>query len=75
MTSGSHGKPYASWALPGAACPYAIEADGKSSIDNLKAVLEAVGLQLVDTIDWLFPGQKRISDEHGMRVLTMNKRC
>ena len=61
MTSGSHGKPHANWALPGAACPYAIEADGRSSIDN--AVLEAVGMRLVDTLDWLFPGQKRTLDE------------
>jgi hypothetical protein len=56
----SYFKPYANWALPGAACPYAIEADGRSSIDN--TVLEAVGMQLVGTLDWLFPGQK-ISDE------------
>ena len=62
ITSGSHGKPYANWALPGAACPYAIEADGRSSID--KAVLEAVRMRLVDTLDWLFPGKKRLSDEH-----------
>jgi hypothetical protein len=62
MTSGSHGKPNANWALPGDACSYAIEADGRSSID--KAVLEAVGIRLVDTLDWLFPSQKRISDEH-----------
>ena len=60
MTSGSHGKPYADWALLGAACPYAIEADGKSSI--AKAVLEVVGIKLVETLGWLFPGRKRISD-------------
>ena len=61
MTNRSHSKPYANWALPGAACPHAIEADGKSSIDE--AVLEDVGIQLVDTLDSLFLGQKRILDE------------
>ena len=30
MTRGSHGKPYANWALPGVACSYAIGADGRS---------------------------------------------
>ena len=60
MTSGSHGKPYANWALPGAACSYAIGADGRSSVDD--AVLEAVLTRLVDALDWLFPGQRRISD-------------
>jgi hypothetical protein len=62
MTSGSHGKPYANWALPGAACSYAIQADGRSSVDD--AVLEAVSIRLTDALDWLFPGQRRISDEH-----------
>ena len=61
MTSGSHGKPYANWALPGAACSYAIGADGRSSVDD--DVLEAVLTRLVDGLDWLFPGQRRISDE------------
>ena len=63
MTSGSHGKPYANWALLGAACSYAIGADERSSID--KAVLiGAVGIRLEDTLDWLFPGQRRILDEY-----------
>ena len=62
MTSGSHGKPYANWALPGAACSYAIGRDGRSSVDD--AVLEAVLTRLVDVLDWLFPGQRRISDEY-----------
>ncbi|KAM6491131.1 hypothetical protein JOM56_013370 [Amanita muscaria] len=62
MTSGSHGKPYANWALPGAACSYAIQADGRSSVD--KAVLKPVSTRLTDALDWLFPGQKRISDEY-----------
>jgi len=61
MTSGSHSKPYATWALP-AACSYAIRADGRSSVDE--AVLKAVSARLTDALDWLFPGQKRISDEH-----------
>ncbi|KAF5374108.1 hypothetical protein D9615_008811 [Tricholomella constricta] len=64
MTSGSHGKPYANWALPGAACSYAIGADGRSSVDD--AVLELVSTRLTDALDWLFPGQKRISDEHAL---------
>ena len=62
MTSGSHGKPYANWALPGAACSYAIGADGRSSVDE--AVLKASWIRLTDALAWLFPGQKRISDEH-----------
>jgi hypothetical protein len=62
MTSGSHGKPYANWALPGAACSYAIQADGRSSVD--KEVLRGVSTRLTDVLDWLLPGQKRISDEH-----------
>ncbi|KAM6491130.1 hypothetical protein JOM56_013369 [Amanita muscaria] len=62
MTSGSHGKPYANWALPGAACSYAIRADGRSSVD--KAVLDPVSMRLTDTLDWLSSGQKRISDEY-----------
>jgi hypothetical protein len=62
MTSGFHGKPYANWALPGAACTYAIKAraDGKSLIDS--AVLEAVNMRLGDTLHWIFLGQKRILD-------------
>ena len=62
MTSGSHGKPYANWALPGAACSYAIGRDGRSWVDD--AVLEAVLTRLVDALDWLFPGQRRISNEY-----------
>ena len=33
-----------------------------SSVDE--AVLKAVSTRLTDTLDWLFPGRKRISDEH-----------
>ena len=57
MTSGSHGKPYANWALPGAACSY----DGLSSVDG--AVLDAVLIRLKDTLKWLFPPNKTPSDE------------
>ena len=69
MTSETHGEPCANWALPGAACPYAIKADGNSSID--KAVLEAVDNLLVDALDWLFPGQRIRTTR---RALTKNKR-
>ena len=62
MTSGSHGKPYANWTLPSAVCLYAIGTDGRSSVDE--AVLKAVWTRLTDTLAWLFPGQKRIFDEH-----------
>ncbi len=61
MTSGSHGKPYANWALPGAVYGYAVEENGMSSVDA--AVLNAVSVSLEDTLDWLLPGQRRISDE------------
>ena len=74
MTSGSHGKPYANWTLPSAVCLYAIGTDGRSSVDE--AVLKAVWTRLTDTLAWLFPGQKRIFDEHfrvEMRVLATNK--
>ena len=57
MTSKSHGKPYANWVLPGAACSYAIGADGKSSVDE--AVLKAIWIRLTDVLAWLFPDQKR----------------
>ncbi|THH03284.1 hypothetical protein EW146_g10473 [Bondarzewia mesenterica] len=56
-TSGSHGKPYATWALPGDAARY-----GTSDVDA--AVLHGVSVRLTDTLAWLFPGQKKISDEH-----------
>ena len=62
MTSGSHGRPYANWALPGAACSYAIGADGRSSVDE--AVFKAIWTRLTDALALLFPGQKRISDDH-----------
>lgn len=62
MTGGSHGKPCANWALPGDACPYAMGANGRSTIDA--RVLSSVSVRLTDTLAWLFPGLKRISGEH-----------
>jgi hypothetical protein len=61
MTSGSHGRPYATWALPGAACSNAVGDNGISFVD--KDVLEGVFIQLQDFLEWLFPGQRRVSDE------------
>ena len=51
MTSASHGKPYANWALPGAACSY----DGTSSVD--KTMLNAVSTQLTGALDHLLSEQ------------------
>ncbi len=62
LTSGSHGEPYANWALPGTACGYALGQDGRSSVDA--AMLKAVSARLSDMLDWLLPGQRRVSDEH-----------
>jgi hypothetical protein len=59
MTSGSHGKPYANWALPCAA--YAVGRNGKSLVDE--DVIKGVDLRLKDTLEWLELG-RRISDEH-----------
>jgi hypothetical protein len=56
LTSGSHGKAYVGWALPGAAM----------GLDDLDAaVLRGVSTRLEDTLSWIFPTQSRkISDEH-----------
>ena len=62
MTSGSHGKPYANWTLPSVVCLYAIGTDGRSSVDE--AVFKAIWTRLTDALALLFPGQKRISDDH-----------
>jgi len=66
LTSGSHGKPYANWALPSAACGYAVGEDGKSSVDV--RVLKGVSLRLKDALAWLgrlqLPGDEMISDEY-----------
>lgn len=62
LTSESHGKSYANWALPRVACSYAVGEDGRSSIDI--AVLEAVSARLADALAWLLPGQRRIPDQY-----------
>jgi hypothetical protein len=62
MTSGTHGKPYANWALPGTACSYAVQRNGESSVDN--AVINLVNLRVEAHLAWLFPGSRRTSDEH-----------
>ncbi|GBE80256.1 hypothetical protein SCP_0214710 [Sparassis crispa] len=62
LTSGSHGKPYATWALPGPSYAHARIRSGKNVVDA--AVLDGVSVRLTDTLAWLFPGQKRVSDEH-----------
>jgi hypothetical protein len=62
LTSGSHGKPYANWALPGPAYMLNVDEHGRSDVDA--AVLRGVSQRLTDTLAWLLPGQKRISDEH-----------
>ncbi len=62
LTSGSHGKPHAHWALPGTACGHAVGNDGGCSVDT--PVLIAVSARLGDALDWFLPGQRRISDEH-----------
>ena len=70
MTSGSHhdSKPYANWALLGAACSYAIGADERSSID--KAVLKTVGIKLEDRLDRLFPGR---GESYGSAVESLSE--
>ncbi|THH16633.1 hypothetical protein EW146_g4031 [Bondarzewia mesenterica] len=62
VTSRSHGKPYANFGLPGAACEHAMGQDGRSAVDG--AVLRGVSIWLKDSLAWLFPGQRRISDEY-----------
>jgi OTT_1508-like deaminase len=62
MTSGSHGKPYDNWALPGAAS----EMEGVRAWRRFdRYVITGVYTRLTDTLTWvrkLTP--KRISDEH-----------
>jgi len=66
ITSRSHGKPYATWAFPGSACLHTAGADGESSVD--KPVPDAVSSRLTHTLDWLFPGKRRLpSDEESYR--------
>jgi hypothetical protein len=54
MTSGSHGKPYANWALPGSACTHEVDENGRTAVDV--AVLRGVSTRLTDVLDWLLPG-------------------
>ena len=61
-TSGSHGKPYANWALPGTACGYAVGEDGRSSTDI--DVSRGVSIRLEDALCWLRPGDGMISDDY-----------
>jgi hypothetical protein len=69
MTSGSHGKPCANWALPGA--PYALEANGRSRIDE--DVCFGVCTRLRETIDeqvlsrWASDEHRSSDDEEGAR--------
>ncbi|KAL6307062.1 hypothetical protein BKA93DRAFT_770352 [Sparassis latifolia] len=60
-TSGSRGRPCATWALPGASYAHARMRSGRNGVDA--AVLDGVSLRLTDTLAGLFPGQKRVSDE------------
>ncbi|KAI6010793.1 hypothetical protein F5J12DRAFT_821737 [Pisolithus orientalis] len=62
LTSGSHGKPYAAWALPGFSYDHVRVSGGRSDIDA--AVLLGVGRRLSRTLAELFPNQRRLSDEH-----------
>ena len=52
-TSSTHSKPYANWALPGAACY-----DGKNSVNEY-----VVTMGSTDTPDWVFPLHRRPSDD------------
>ncbi|KAG6825833.1 hypothetical protein H0H92_002251 [Tricholoma furcatifolium] len=52
-TSRSHDKPCANWALPGAACSWATDANGDSNVDM--RVLTGVGQQLYDSLQRLSP--------------------
>jgi OTT_1508-like deaminase len=62
MTSGSHGKPYATWALPGNACNGILGDNWMGYADE--AVVQGIKTRLTDTLSWLQPGSKRPSDEH-----------
>ncbi|KAI6152620.1 hypothetical protein BKA82DRAFT_4112879 [Pisolithus tinctorius] len=62
LTSGSHGKPSSAWALPGCSYAHACVANGRSDVDI--AVMNGVQKRLTHTIEKLFPGQRRLSDEH-----------
>lgn len=62
LTSGSHGKPYSAWALPGCTYAHAWVKGGQSEVDV--TVMDGVQERLTQTITKLFPNQRRPSDEH-----------
>ncbi|KAK7691251.1 hypothetical protein QCA50_004644 [Cerrena zonata] len=65
MTSGSRRKPYANWAFPGIARPYLKRGntlDPHTMGDS--RVLDTVTTCVDDTLECLFPGHRRRSDEH-----------
>ncbi|KIM42396.1 hypothetical protein M413DRAFT_444814 [Hebeloma cylindrosporum] len=63
-TSRNYGKPFANWALPGAACPYAIQA-GRSLVDEATsdAVLRQLNYVLVECLR-KDSGKKRSADDN-----------
>jgi len=63
MTSGSHGKPYPNWALPGTACVYARREDGGGSLVD-DALLEGVSIRFNDALTKPgSPSQNTLSDD------------
>ncbi|KAI5999771.1 hypothetical protein F5J12DRAFT_951708 [Pisolithus orientalis] len=66
LTSGSHGKPYSAWALPGYSYAHAWAANRQSDVDI--AVMKGVEKCLIQTIAQLFPNQRRLSDEFQWRL-------
>ncbi|KAI6165296.1 hypothetical protein EDD17DRAFT_1894726 [Pisolithus thermaeus] len=62
LISSSYGKPCATWALPGCSYPHARVKDGRSIVDEI--VLDHIGSYLVRTRAWLFPKERKASDEH-----------
>ncbi|KAI0340013.1 hypothetical protein BDW22DRAFT_431129 [Trametopsis cervina] len=71
MTSGSHRKPCASWALPGRACSECIGDENRSKINQ--AVVHGVLTRLQDQLSWLVPGSRQISDEHNSGEIESEK--
>ncbi|KAI6126797.1 hypothetical protein F5141DRAFT_1083410 [Pisolithus sp. B1] len=62
LISSSYGKPCATWALPGCSYPHARVKDGRSVVDEI--ILDYIGSYLVRTRAWLFPKERKASDEH-----------
>jgi hypothetical protein len=58
MTSGSHGKAYPNWALPGDACAY----QSRDRVD--KEVMKQVYQRLLDQVKLLVPGERSVSGEY-----------